>query len=371
MIISLLLIKQFLAHHRVLSSWQQQQQQHMHAVHTQAVLAHAVNDQAISAQVGLSSPHQTAANIKQQTESGCGASSRPHVALLMVILGHQNATRHGQYWLAVANRRAYALQHGFPLYLVNEQLGSGQHAAWEKLIAVQAVFQHSCADWVWMSDADAYVMTLERNILDLAQNPQTYHHPKHVCSSDRPDIIAASACITHINTGSMLWRNSNFTRQFITDAWHSKFIARPAGWWDQAAILHMYKVGRLVWCSRTCTVCKANRLATSLIWGQAATLHVHDEVRLRWGMLCHSHCNIQLFGTLYPKVTTQQMPLHACAAPALFMGLPAAVRTTTTVNASSPSTLLVSLSAGEQEQGPFLHCQARGHKRIPHRQCLQ
>jgi hypothetical protein len=183
--------------------------------------------------------------LLESHEEGCNNPRKPAVALLMVILGHQNETRHGQYWLAVANRRAYALQHGFPLYLVNEQLGSGQHAAWEKLIAVQAVFQHSCADWVWMSDADAYVMTLERNIHDLAINPQAYSHPKHLCGSTAGgtvDVVAASACITNINTGSMLWRNSNFTKNFITDAWHSKFIARPAGWWDQAAILHMYKI---------------------------------------------------------------------------------------------------------------------------------
>jgi hypothetical protein len=69
--------------------------------------------------------------VLESPAESCNRAQQPAVALLMVILGHQNETRHGQYWLAVANRRAYALQHGFPLYLVDEHLGSGQHAAWE------------------------------------------------------------------------------------------------------------------------------------------------------------------------------------------------------------------------------------------------
>lgn len=176
-------------------------------------------------------------------QPGCEAATRPAVALMMVILGHDNATRHDQYWLAVANRRAYALQHDYPLYLVTDTMGSGEHPAWEKLVALQAVLQHSCADWVWMNDADAYVMNLQRDVLDLARHPMAHRNPHQGCNTSPPDIIASGACLTRINTGSMLWRNSPWTAAFVANAWHSKFIARPANWWDQAAVLHMAKVG--------------------------------------------------------------------------------------------------------------------------------
>lgn len=176
-------------------------------------------------------------------QPGCEAATRPAVALMMVILGHDNATRHDQYWLAVANRRAYALQHDYPLYLVTDTMGSGEHPAWEKLVALQAVLQHSCAEWVWMNDADAYVMNLARDVLDVARHPLAHRNPHQGCNTSSPDIIASGACLTRINTGSMLWRNSPWTAAFVSNAWHSKFIARPANWWDQAAILHMAKVG--------------------------------------------------------------------------------------------------------------------------------
>jgi hypothetical protein len=94
-----------------------------------------------------------------------------------------------------------------------------------------------------MQDADAYIMNLERSIMDLAHNPVARRNPKQVCDTPTPDIIAAGACLTRINTGSMLWKNTDWTRQFVSDAWHSKFIARPLNWWDQAAVLHMYKMG--------------------------------------------------------------------------------------------------------------------------------
>jgi hypothetical protein len=162
---------------------------------------------------------------------------------MMVILGHEHESRHDQYWVAVANRRAYAQQHNLPLYLVTGSMGSGEHPAWEKLVALQAVLKHSCAQWVWMSDADAYIMNIKLDVLDLANNPWQHSNPKQLCTTNTPDIIAAGACLTRINTGSMLWRNTAWTQQFIADAWHSKFIARPANWWDQAAILHMYKIG--------------------------------------------------------------------------------------------------------------------------------
>lgn len=193
-----------------------------------------------------SSSSSSAGSSLQQSaaaQTGCEAAHRPAVALMMVILGHDNSTRHDQYWMAVANRRAYAIQHGYPLYLVTDTMGSGEHPAWEKLVALQAVFKHSCADWVWMNDADAYIMNLHKDISDLAHKPLQHRNPKQICNTSTPDIIASGACLTRINTGSMLWRNTIWTKQFVSDAWHSKFIARPANWWDQAAILHMYKVG--------------------------------------------------------------------------------------------------------------------------------
>lgn len=93
-----------------------------------------------------------------------------------------------------------------------------------------------------MSDADSYIMNLGLSVMNLASNPVQHRNPKQICNTSTPDIIAAGACLTRMNTGSMLWRNNEWTQQFVSDAWHSKFIARPANWWDQAAILHMYKI---------------------------------------------------------------------------------------------------------------------------------
>jgi hypothetical protein len=67
-------------------------------------------------------------------------------------------SRQHLYWLAVANRRMYAQQHGYPLYVLSHHLEAGRWPTWDKLLAAKAVLQHSKADWLWMTDADAFVM---------------------------------------------------------------------------------------------------------------------------------------------------------------------------------------------------------------------
>lgn len=196
--------------------------------------------------IGIRDLHKSTTFVQPWQGCHTAAPKRPRMALLLLVIpGHDsNSThtpQHLQHWLAVANRKAYSLQHGVPLYLVHTGLGSSQHPAWEKLLALQAVFQHSCAHWVWTSDADAYIMNLPRNVLNLAAAPLQHRHPSRRCNTSTPDIIAAGACLSTINTGSMLWRNTNWTRQFVSDAWGVKDAARPFSMRDQAAVQHLYQ----------------------------------------------------------------------------------------------------------------------------------
>lgn len=109
-------------------------------------------------------------------------------------------------------------------------------------MAIQAVFQHSCADYVWVIDSDSYIMNISRSVLDVVlPDPRVHAHSEAACNTSTPDIIAAGACMVKINGGSIIWRNSDFTKKFLDDTWHSRFLARPVGWREQAAIWHMYK----------------------------------------------------------------------------------------------------------------------------------
>ena len=57
----------------------------------------------------------------------------PSLAILMAIVGHANTTQPLQLQLSIANKKAYAITHGFPMYLLTEALGTGQHPVWEKV----------------------------------------------------------------------------------------------------------------------------------------------------------------------------------------------------------------------------------------------
>lgn len=61
---------------------------------------------------------------------------------------------HLMYWVALANKGAYADAHGHPLYIsCRSRLAKSRHSAWDKLLAIQAVLQHAKTEWVWVSGA--------------------------------------------------------------------------------------------------------------------------------------------------------------------------------------------------------------------------
>lgn len=114
-------------------------------------------------------------------------------------------------WLAVANRHAYIQNHGYSLYVNHEPL-SQRHAAWHKVLLADIAFQHSCAEYVWVLDSDAYIM-------NMSQSVETVLHDVFARPPDlRPDVVVAKDC-NGINSGSIFFRNTPWTRQHLADIW--------------------------------------------------------------------------------------------------------------------------------------------------------
>jgi hypothetical protein len=179
--------------------------------------------------------------VHHNVKGSCAIGHKPAVALCAVVIGYNDTTMPRQLWLAIANRKAYAEEHGYPHYLVVQPLGSGRHPCWEKLIAVRAIMHHSCAEWVWMLDTDAFIMNLQLDVLAVALNPLANKHSDASCSTNSPDVIAAGGCETPLNGGSVLFRNNNWTHQLLGEVWHSEPIVKPRLWREQAGLLHMFK----------------------------------------------------------------------------------------------------------------------------------
>lgn len=183
---------------------------------------------------------------------------------MCVLKGLDNVTRKGTKAFILPVKSADSTAGGSPSGLASPHAtGASSPAPHHNALAilpltaaVQAVFQHSCAQWVWMSDADAFIMTLQRNIYGLASNPQQHHNPKQACNSDTPDVILAGACLAKVNTGSVLWRNTGAAGRRV---WGRGELAGQSGWkcarqcWSTAGVLaHHLCLFLMFWFNQIC-----------------------------------------------------------------------------------------------------------------------
>jgi len=63
-------------------------------------------------------------------------------------------------------RKAYSALHGFPLYVAASKLEHSRAPPWHKIIGAIVAMRHSCAEWVWVMDADAFIMNMTINAAD-------------------------------------------------------------------------------------------------------------------------------------------------------------------------------------------------------------
>ena len=66
----------------------------------------------------------------------------------------------------VLHRKAYSSMHGFPLYVAASELEHTRASSWHKIIAAVVAMRHSCAEWIWVMDSDAFVMNMTINAVD-------------------------------------------------------------------------------------------------------------------------------------------------------------------------------------------------------------
>lgn len=149
-------------------------------------------------------------------------------------------------WVAMANRRAYSMVHpGLKTYVATSNI-SDRVPTWDKLPLSMAIFDHShCPEWLWLLDSsDAFIMNLSIHIKDVIHQATVDWRkgqgidPSN--SSSWPDVIMAKDC-NGINTGSMILRNTPWTKQDLEKAWHptdyQKFPVNP----EQSAIADVLK----------------------------------------------------------------------------------------------------------------------------------
>jgi galactosyl transferase GMA12/MNN10 family len=195
-----------------------------------------------AASTGAADSAAIAASSSSTTTIGGSACKHPQgVALL--TLAHVSVNTSPRmaylYWLSVVSKRLYAHAQGYPLYVVSSALQVERHPPWSKLIALEAVLAHSCAEWVWITDADSWIMSTGFDAAAFAEHHASLHAN---ATGVQPDLLLAHDC-NGINSGSMFVRNTAWARQHLADLWFTNGPEVPnlAMWWEQAALMYLSK----------------------------------------------------------------------------------------------------------------------------------
>ena len=152
----------------------------------------------------------------------------PNIAIIQLGNKKPGDKEYEVYAESRKNKKDYANKHNYTVF-ADEPSDSSRHVYWYKFISIQKAFNITRPDdWIWLVDSDTIVtnMNIEINRLAYHATKLNYH------------IILTKSC-GDINGGSILYRNSPLTLNFVRDAWNTmgKEVDIHDEWRDQRAVI--------------------------------------------------------------------------------------------------------------------------------------
>lgn len=105
--------------------------------------------------------------------------------------------------IGAANKRAYALRHGYDCFIYREQLDRSRHPAWSKIDAIKRHLPNY--DWVFWTDADSLVMDDERTLESII-----------IGHENKDMILTWDIGASPVNSGEWLIRNTAWSASALS-----------------------------------------------------------------------------------------------------------------------------------------------------------
>lgn len=167
----------------------------------------------------------------------------------------------GDYWykpLVKANRANYCAIHGYQCFFVEEiEREESVAIQWAKIAEVKRYLRReSLYKWILLTDVDSFIMNLNLSIPKLIDyafsgsglilNNKYFKLSNNLTSltSETFDIMV-SVDNDDINVGTILIRNTNFSRYFINEMWmrrKDKSIPKVKGWPEQSVFIYLCRM---------------------------------------------------------------------------------------------------------------------------------
>lgn len=142
------------------------------------------------------------------------------IAILMVGIGYET---NEAAQASIQNKRMYAERHGYSMYTLDHAPeGEKRHAAWYKYSsALQKLSEY---DYVWIVDVDTIITNMDQRLENII-NPAF-------------DMIVGVDKNGYSNTGSVIFRSTDWSKLFLMYLWSVDDAERSATVWDQSAFEH-------------------------------------------------------------------------------------------------------------------------------------
>eukprot|EP00527_Entomoneis_sp_CCMP2396_P006523 CAMPEP_0198141074 /NCGR_PEP_ID=MMETSP1443-20131203/4145_1 /TAXON_ID=186043 /ORGANISM="Entomoneis sp., Strain CCMP2396" /LENGTH=346 /DNA_ID=CAMNT_0043803697 /DNA_START=90 /DNA_END=1130 /DNA_ORIENTATION=+ len=115
------------------------------------------------------------------------------------------------------NKIDYARKHGYQLFDGSDLIDTTRPPAWSKILAVAQLMDEDKCDWIMWTDADTVVMNSDQKIENFLPSDPSKH------------LLVGSDNGGGYNSGVFLLRNTEWSRQFLSDWWDMRSFVRPPG----------------------------------------------------------------------------------------------------------------------------------------------
>ncbi len=132
--------------------------------------------------------------------------------------------------------KKYSAKFGFKFKIFTIPKNFNRHKAWYKIKLINDLLKINKYKIIFWIDSDAIFTRYEdlRNVID---NYHEFYLVSHNVKVDnKTKFNNTKLAISRLNTGVMIFKNSNFNQKLIKDIWNKKKYIN-SGWWDNSALL--------------------------------------------------------------------------------------------------------------------------------------
>ena len=144
---------------------------------------------------------------------------------------------------STALTQLYGSRHGYETIVIRERL-SDRDPQWDKVYAVSKVLEQKQHDYVMWIDSDATFQDQSQTLESIIEKEMTDGVELVICDDAPNKGVSAKAGNTYPNTGTFIFKNTDWARKFSEIWWSNPMNKERARFHEQDVLMYMYEEDR-------------------------------------------------------------------------------------------------------------------------------